>query len=151
MLDLLARLLRIQGRKVHIPDLLRELGAVLDRPVSDKTGFTDEFDLDLSFTPSDATLGIPATFAVADPNMPNLFAAAWQTSWVSPWWRPRAGGSDRNRSCREARGELKEPKQSHARPQQSHARSKWDFPPRQACRTNYPVALRISSPYRYGR
>lgn len=68
-------LLRIQGRKIHVSDLVRELGAVLDRPVSDKTEFPGEFDLDLSFTPSEATLGIPATSAVADAGLPNLFAA----------------------------------------------------------------------------
>lgn len=68
-------LLRIQGRKVHVSDLIRELGAVLDRPVSDKTGFPGEFDLDLSFTPSDVTLGIPAAYAAADPSFPNLIAA----------------------------------------------------------------------------
>jgi uncharacterized protein (TIGR03435 family) len=42
--------MNIEGRKVHVSDLVRELASVLDRPVFDKTGFTGEFDLDLSYT-----------------------------------------------------------------------------------------------------
>jgi uncharacterized protein (TIGR03435 family) len=68
--------LRIEGRKVHIADLARELASVLDRPVSDKTSFTGEFDLDLTFTADDALKGFPAGFGgPADPNLPNIFAA----------------------------------------------------------------------------
>jgi len=70
--------LRIQGRKVHMPDLIRELAFVLDRPVLDQTGFTAEFDLDLNFTPDDALIpdfrpGVSAP--PTDPNLPNIFAA----------------------------------------------------------------------------
>jgi uncharacterized protein (TIGR03435 family) len=54
--------LHIEGRKVHIADLTRELALILDRPILDKTGFTGEFDLQLSFRPT-------------DPNGPNIFAA----------------------------------------------------------------------------
>jgi len=76
--------LHIKGSKVHVADLVRELASVLDRPVLDKTGFTGEFDLDLSFTADDATMGLPGsggpgdpggTRPPTDPNLPNIFAA----------------------------------------------------------------------------
>jgi uncharacterized protein (TIGR03435 family) len=69
-------LLHIKGSKVQIADLIRELTSVLDRPVLDKTAFTGEFDLDLSFTPDGALMGLPAGYGgPADPNLPNIFAA----------------------------------------------------------------------------
>lgn len=71
-----AGLLHIKGSKVHIADLIRELTSVLDRPVRDKTEFTGEFDLDLSFTRDDALRGLPPGYGgPADPNLPNIFAA----------------------------------------------------------------------------
>jgi uncharacterized protein (TIGR03435 family) len=72
-------LLHIKGRKVHVADLTRELAAVLDRAVLDKTGFTGEFDLDLSFTRDSSLLGFPPGYGgPADPNLPNIFAALEQ-------------------------------------------------------------------------
>ncbi len=74
-------LLNIRGGKVHIADLVRELTSVLDRPVLDKTGFTGEFDLNLSFRADEALQGSgfwpgdPSTRPPADPNLPNIFAA----------------------------------------------------------------------------
>jgi len=65
----------IRGRKVHVADLVRELASVLDRPVLDKTEFTGEFDLDLSFTPDDALRGFPGVARPAYPTLPNIFAA----------------------------------------------------------------------------
>jgi uncharacterized protein (TIGR03435 family) len=57
-------------------DLIRELTSILDRPVLDKTGFTGEFDLDLSFTRDGALMGLPPGYGgPADPNLPNIFAA----------------------------------------------------------------------------
>ena len=65
-------------------DLVRNLALVLSRPVLDKTGFTGDFDLNLSFTPDDATMGLPGyggpgdpggTRLLTDPNLPNIFAA----------------------------------------------------------------------------
>jgi uncharacterized protein (TIGR03435 family) len=50
--------LHIEGRKVHMADLIRELAFVLDRPVLDKTEFTGEFDLHLSFTPDEAVAAL---------------------------------------------------------------------------------------------
>ena len=76
--------LQIQGRKVRIPDLIRELSSVLGRPIMDRTGFTGDFDLHLSFTPSDALLGFPGFGGpgdpggprlASDPNLPDIFAA----------------------------------------------------------------------------
>jgi uncharacterized protein (TIGR03435 family) len=67
--------LHIKGSKVHMADLIRELASVLDRPVLDKTGFTGEFDVDLRFTPDDATMGFPDSRGPGDPNLPNIFAA----------------------------------------------------------------------------
>jgi uncharacterized protein (TIGR03435 family) len=74
---------RMEGSKIHVADLVRELAFVLDRPVLDKTEFTGEFDLNLSFT-SDEALGFPGfggpgdpggSRLPADPNLPNIFAA----------------------------------------------------------------------------
>jgi uncharacterized protein (TIGR03435 family) len=76
--------LHIKGSKVHMADLIRELTSVLDRPVLDKTEFTAEFDLDLSFTPDEALKGFPGfggpgdpggSRLPTDPNLPNIFAA----------------------------------------------------------------------------
>jgi uncharacterized protein (TIGR03435 family) len=71
--------LRMQGSKLHMADLIRELAMVLGRPVLDKTEFTGEFDLNLSFT-ADETMRWPpgdpdGARLPADPNLPNIFAA----------------------------------------------------------------------------
>jgi len=69
-------LLHIEGRKVHIADLIRELALILDRPILDKTGFTGEFDLSLNFTPDGALMGMPPGYGgPANPTLPNIFAA----------------------------------------------------------------------------
>ncbi|HXB67760.1 MAG TPA: M56 family metallopeptidase [Candidatus Acidoferrales bacterium] len=76
-----AGLLHIRGRKVHIADLIRELALVMDRPILDKTGLADEFDLNLSFTPDGALipgfgwLGDSGGYPPADPKLPNIFTA----------------------------------------------------------------------------
>jgi uncharacterized protein (TIGR03435 family) len=76
--------LRMEGSKVHMADLIRELALVLDRPVLDRTEFTGEFDLNLSFTPDEALMGLPGfggpgdpggSRIETDPNLPNVFAA----------------------------------------------------------------------------
>ncbi len=64
-----------------MPELVRELAVLLDRPVSDNTGFTAEFDLNLSFTPDGALRGLPGSGlpggfkTPTDRNVPNIFAA----------------------------------------------------------------------------
>jgi uncharacterized protein (TIGR03435 family) len=45
--------LRMEGRKLHMADLVRELARTLGEPVLDKTGFTGEFDIDLNYTNED--------------------------------------------------------------------------------------------------
>jgi len=73
--------LQIQGSKLRVGDLVRELTSILDRPVVDKTGFTGEFDLDLRFTRDETIVGFLGLLAPArsplpaGPNSPNLFAA----------------------------------------------------------------------------
>jgi uncharacterized protein (TIGR03435 family) len=58
--------LRMNGRKLHMADLLRELAMTLGRPVMDKTGFTGEFDLNLNYT-DDALTKSPFSAAPDDP------------------------------------------------------------------------------------
>jgi uncharacterized protein (TIGR03435 family) len=72
----------MEGSKVHVADLVRQLALVLDRPVLDKTGFAGDFDLSLNFTPDGALAGLPGygggpndATSPADPNIPNIFAA----------------------------------------------------------------------------
>jgi uncharacterized protein (TIGR03435 family) len=45
--------LRMEGRKLHMADLVRELARTLGEPVLDKTGFTGEFDIDLNYRDED--------------------------------------------------------------------------------------------------
>jgi uncharacterized protein (TIGR03435 family) len=74
----------MEGSKVHMADLIRELASALDRTVLDQTGFTGEFDLNLNFTADDATTGLPGFVGPGDPggartpadrNLLNIFAA----------------------------------------------------------------------------
>jgi uncharacterized protein (TIGR03435 family) len=58
-------------------DLTRQLALILDRPVSDKTGFTGEFDLNLNFAADAALMGFQG-YGTPDPNQPNIFAALEQ-------------------------------------------------------------------------
>jgi uncharacterized protein (TIGR03435 family) len=45
--------LRIEGRKLHMADLVRGLARALGQPVLDETGFTGDFDIDLNYTDED--------------------------------------------------------------------------------------------------
>ena len=76
--------LRMEGSKVHMADLVSKLALVLGRPVLDKTEFRGEFDLNLSFTADEATMGLPGSGGPGDPggsplptdlNVPSIFAA----------------------------------------------------------------------------
>ncbi len=71
-------LLHIQGRKVHVADLVNELALVLNRPVLDRTAFGGEFDLDLGFAPDESTAGLPDVGHPADVQLPNIAAALEQ-------------------------------------------------------------------------
>jgi uncharacterized protein (TIGR03435 family) len=77
--------LGMRGRKVHMADLISELALILDRPISDRTGFTDEFDVDLNFAPDQALQGFgvalghsPAPRPSIDGSIPNIFGALEQ-------------------------------------------------------------------------
>ncbi|MEO7145250.1 MAG: M56 family metallopeptidase [Bryobacteraceae bacterium] len=74
----------ITGSRVHMADLIGDLALVLNRPVLDKTGFTGEFDLNLSFIRDEALMGLPdfggagypaGSRRPRDSNLPNIFAA----------------------------------------------------------------------------
>jgi uncharacterized protein (TIGR03435 family) len=73
--------LRLNGRKLHMADLVRELALTLGRPVMDKTGFTGEFDLNLNYT-DDALAKAPddpgGNLPPAEPNLSIVFAAMQQ-------------------------------------------------------------------------
>ena len=75
--------LRIEGRKLHMADLVRGLARALGKPVLDKTGFTGEFDIDLNYMDEDV-MESPGSAApddaggnrlAAGPNLSIVFAA----------------------------------------------------------------------------
>jgi uncharacterized protein (TIGR03435 family) len=75
--------LRIEGRKLHMADLVRGLARALGEPVLDKTGFTGEFDIDLNYMDEDV-MESPGSAApddaggnrlAAGPNLSIVFAA----------------------------------------------------------------------------
>ncbi len=77
-------LLQMQGGKVLMPELVRILGMVMGRQVSDRTGVTGEFEVHLEFTPDESTMGLPGSGGkddpggpplATDPARPNIFAA----------------------------------------------------------------------------
>jgi uncharacterized protein (TIGR03435 family) len=61
---------RIEGGKVAMPDFIRVLSMVLGRPVVDRTGFAETFDLRLDFTPDEAAAGLPRSAGAGDPDSP---------------------------------------------------------------------------------
>jgi uncharacterized protein (TIGR03435 family) len=75
--------LHIEGKQVHLSELIRELALILDRPIVDRTGFTGEFDLDLSFSPDDSLRGFPAISTSNDAKFPNILAALKQQLGLS--------------------------------------------------------------------
>jgi uncharacterized protein (TIGR03435 family) len=50
---------RMQGGKILMAELVRELSLVLGRTVIDKTGFTRLFDIGLDFQPDETTPAMP--------------------------------------------------------------------------------------------
>ena len=76
--------LKMEGGKVKTAELIRMLAAAMGRPVLDRTGFTGEFDVQLSFTPDESTMGLPGARGprdvggpqlATDPDRPTLIAA----------------------------------------------------------------------------
>jgi len=76
--------LRVLGGKIAMPELIRILSIVMGRPVVDRTGFTGEFDVSMTFTPDENTMGLPGAGGprdaggprvATDPEKPNILAA----------------------------------------------------------------------------
>jgi uncharacterized protein (TIGR03435 family) len=75
--------LQMEGRRLHMSDLVRQLASALGEPVLDKTGFTGEFDVDLNYTDEDV-MKSPGSASpedaggrqlLAGPNLSIVFAA----------------------------------------------------------------------------
>jgi uncharacterized protein (TIGR03435 family) len=64
----------IQGNNVAMPALVLALSQLVDRPVVDKTNFTDAFDFRLTWTP-DAGASAEFSAPTADPGCPPSFTA----------------------------------------------------------------------------
>ena len=73
----------IQGNNVSFPQFISALSETVDRPVIDKSGFTDAFDFRLTWTPDSATDApadgaCPASFAAfAEQRKMDLHPATW--------------------------------------------------------------------------
>jgi len=61
---------RMQGGKVPMTEFIRILSMIMGRPVVDKTGYSETFDLLLSFTPDEAVAGLPRGAAPRDAGSP---------------------------------------------------------------------------------
>jgi uncharacterized protein (TIGR03435 family) len=69
---------RLFGGKISVRELVYFLSIAVARPVIDKTGLTDTFDVNLSFLPDQATAGLPlppGAAAAPDPNAVTIFTA----------------------------------------------------------------------------
>jgi uncharacterized protein (TIGR03435 family) len=84
---MLERASRASGGKIQMAEMVRVLSMIMDRPVIDRTGYTGTFDLQLDFTPDEATSGMPrstqssepgAAPAAPDPTAPPQIFAALQ-------------------------------------------------------------------------
>jgi uncharacterized protein (TIGR03435 family) len=77
--------LQLLGLKADTAELTRILSIMLGKPVVDRTEFTGRFDVRMSFTPDENTMGLPGAGGphdpggfgpvASDPNRPNIFAA----------------------------------------------------------------------------
>jgi uncharacterized protein (TIGR03435 family) len=73
--------MRLTGGKVPMTEFVRALSRVLGRPVTDRTGFSGVFDVNLDFLPDDTTAGLPAPPPGAIPTetaSPSIFSAVQQ-------------------------------------------------------------------------
>jgi uncharacterized protein (TIGR03435 family) len=71
---------QIDSGKARMAEFVRGLAGIVGRPVIDRTGFTGEFDVHLTFTPDENTPGLPGgTLSAAppapDPTRPSIFDA----------------------------------------------------------------------------
>jgi uncharacterized protein (TIGR03435 family) len=72
---------RMHGGKVPIAEFVRVLSRVLGRTVTDQTGFSGIFDINLKFLPDDTTSGLPSPPPGAIPSeiaSPSIFSAIQQ-------------------------------------------------------------------------
>ena len=72
--------IKMEGSQVLMPELARVISMALGRPVSDKTGFTGAFDVQLEFAPDPALAGLPRSAGAGDAppaenNSPTIFSA----------------------------------------------------------------------------
>ena len=68
----------MRGDKVPMAEFVRVLSRVLERTVTDRTGFSGVFDVKLDFLPDDTTLGLPPPPPGAIPfgtASPSIFSA----------------------------------------------------------------------------
>lgn len=72
----------LTGRKLSMAQLVQTLAMTLNRPVTDHTGITQTFDVDLKFAPDEATAGLPRPMGPAadasDPSGPPSILIAIQ-------------------------------------------------------------------------
>lgn len=61
---------RMQGGKVPMAELVRILAMVMGRPVVDRTGYTETFDVLLDFSPDESVAGLPRPMRSVDPGGP---------------------------------------------------------------------------------
>jgi uncharacterized protein (TIGR03435 family) len=76
-----ARGARMRGGKVPMAEFVRILSQVLGRTVTDQTGFSGVFDVNLAFLPDDSTAGLPSPppgAIPADTASPSIFSAVEQ-------------------------------------------------------------------------
>jgi uncharacterized protein (TIGR03435 family) len=64
----------VQGHEMNMASLVNLLGALVGRPVVDRTGLKGAYDFDLEFTPDEVQRTPPAE-APPDPIGPSLFTA----------------------------------------------------------------------------
>jgi uncharacterized protein (TIGR03435 family) len=72
---------RMRGGKVPMAEFVRVLTGLLGRPVTDQTGFSGVFDVNLPFLPDDSTPGLPSAppgAISADAASPSIFSAVQQ-------------------------------------------------------------------------
>jgi uncharacterized protein (TIGR03435 family) len=66
----------ITGGAITIHDLTADLGAIVDKPIIDKTGLAGAYDIDLQWDPVGMYAGRPSdASSTADPSGPSIFTA----------------------------------------------------------------------------
>ena len=101
---------RLVGGHISMKEFTGVLTAVLGRPVTDKTGFTGTFDVDLAFQADQATgrlLDLGAGQSPApDPSVVTIFTAVPGRAWVKTELRKRSCRVSNYRFCGQTLGKL---------------------------------------------